>query len=142
MYAYPAVLTRDDNGTVTVSFRDVPEAHTFGETDDEALARAVDALESALSFYVDRRDRLPVPSKPKRGDRLVPLSALGMAKAALYETMREQDVGKAALARRLHCHLPQIDRLLDFSHASKLEQVEAALAALGKRLIVTIGDAA
>jgi len=43
----------------------------------------------------------------------VPLSALGMAKAALYEAMREQVVGRAELARRLRWHLPQVARVLD-----------------------------
>jgi antitoxin HicB len=142
MYAYPSTVTPDDKGGITVSFPDVPEALTEGETEEEALAHAVDALETALSFYVDRREALPTPSALRPGQRLVPLSALGMSKAALYETMREQGVGKAALARRLNCHLPQIDRLLDLCHASKLGQVEAALAALGKWLVVTIADAA
>jgi antitoxin HicB len=38
--------------------------------------------------------------------------------------------------------MPQVDRILDLCHASKLEQVETALAALGKRLVVTVADAA
>ena len=66
----------------------------------------------------------------------MPLSALGMAKAALYEAMREEGVGRAELARRLRWHLPQVARVLDLRHASKMEQVETALAALGLRLIV------
>jgi antitoxin HicB len=142
MYAFPAILRPDDNSTVQVIFPDVPEAHTFGETEADALARALDALESALSFYVDKRLQLPKPSKKRRGQHLVPLSALGAAKVALYEAMREQGIGKAALARRLDCHLPQIDRLLDLTHASKMAQLEAALAALGKRLVMTVADAA
>jgi antitoxin HicB len=40
--------------------------------------------------------------------------------------MRAGKIGKAELARRLHCHLPQIDRLLDLNHASRLDQLEAA----------------
>jgi hypothetical protein len=40
----------------------------------------------------------------------VPLSALGMAKTALYDGMREQGVGRAELARRLRWHLPQVNR--------------------------------
>jgi antitoxin HicB len=139
---YPAILEPDDNGTIRVSFRDVPEAHTFGDDEAEALLHAVDALETALSFYVDARKSLPRPSAAKRGERFVALSALGAAKAALYETMRAQGVGKAELARRLNVHLPQVDRILDLCHASKLEQVETALAVLGKRLVVTIADAA
>jgi antitoxin HicB len=31
----------------------------------------------------------------------------------------------------------KVDRLVDFEHSSKIEQVEAALAALGKRLKVS-----
>ena len=56
--------------------------------------------------------------------------------------MREQGIGKAELARRLQCHLPQIDRLLDLEHASRLDQLEQAFAAVGKRLEVAISDAA
>ncbi|MSP49444.1 MAG: type II toxin-antitoxin system HicB family antitoxin [Alphaproteobacteria bacterium] len=142
MLAYPAIFTSEPEGGFTVTFRDVPEAITWGGTDEEATSMAVDALETALSIYVDDRRDLPRPSAARRRERQVPLSALGMAKASLYATMRQQKVGKAALARRLHCHLPQIDRLLDFCHASKLAQIEKALASLGKRLIVDIRNAA
>lgn len=68
------------------------------------------------------------------------LPALTAAKLALYETMRSQGVRKAELARRLGRHMPQVDRLLDLHHASRLDQVEAALAALGKRLSVGVHD--
>jgi hypothetical protein len=38
--------------------------------------------------------------------------------------------------------LPQVNRVLDLRHASKMEQVETALAALGPRLIVDVAKAA
>jgi len=69
---------------------------------------------------------------------MVPLSSLGMAKTALYDAMREQGVGRTELARRLRWHLPQIARRLDLRHASRMEHVEAAIAALGLRLIVDV----
>jgi len=72
----------------------------------------------------------------------VPLSALGIAKTALHDAMREQGVGRAELARRLRRHLPQVYRALDPRHASRMEQVETALAALGLRLIVGVARAA
>jgi antitoxin HicB len=59
--------------------------------------------------------------------------------------MREQGVGRAELARRLRWHLPQVARVLDMRHASRMEQVEtalAALAALGLRLVVDVARAA
>jgi len=50
MFDYPVTLTPDDNGTVLVTFADVPEAITFGADEDEALLNAIDALETGLSF--------------------------------------------------------------------------------------------
>jgi antitoxin HicB len=36
----------------------------------------------------------------------------------------------------------QVDRLLDLNHASRLDQVESAFAALDKRIVIDIQDAA
>jgi antitoxin HicB len=138
MWDYPVELTPDaQTGGFVVTFPDVPEAITQAEDSDEALLRARDALETALTFYLDGRRDLPTPS-PAEGRPVVRPSALVCAKLALYEAMREQGVTKAALARRLGWHLPQIDRVLDLTHASRLEQVETALAALGRELTVEI----
>lgn len=142
MRQYPANLALDGNGTILVRFPDVPEAITHGNNEREALDHAVDALETALSLYVSAKRPIPVPSRAKRGQRSVSLSVLGEAKLALYESMWASRVGKAALARKLNCHLPQIDRLLDLTHKSRLDQLEAAFLALGKRLVFHLEDAA
>ena len=142
MRAYPAALTPDPDGGFTVTFRNVPEAITEGDTRDEALLRAEDALESALAMYIAAKDPLPTSPDAEADEVMVRLSALGMAKTALYEAMREQGVGRAELARRLRWHLPQVNRVLDLRHASRMEHVEAALAALGLRLIVDVARAA
>jgi len=134
---YPVTLTPDE-GTVLVTFPDVPEAITFGADEDEALLQAVDALETALSFYVEARKPLPVASKPKRGQRTVRPSALEGAKLGVYQAMMEQGIKKAELARRLGWHMPQVDRLFDLRHASRLDQIEAAARALGRHLDVRI----
>lgn len=142
MRAYPATLIPDPDGGFTVTFRDVPEAITESDTREDALLRAEDALESALAMYVAGKEPLPKASAAQPGEVIVPLSALGMAKAALYDAMRDQGVGRAELARRLRWHLAQVNRVLDLRHASKMEQIEAALAALGLRLIVDVARAA
>jgi antitoxin HicB len=142
MRAYPAALTPDPDSGFTVTFRNVPEAISEGDTREEALLRAEDALESALAMYIVAQEPLPTSSEPKADEEMVPLSALGMAKIALYDAMREQGVGRAELARRLRWHLPQVSRLLDLRHASRMEHVEAALAALGLRLIINVARAA
>lgn len=94
MLRYPVILKPDTNGTIRVEFPDVPEAHTFGEDADEAMMQAIDALESALSLYVDDRRDIPAPSAVKRGRRSVTLPALTEAKLALYAAMRAKKIGK------------------------------------------------
>jgi antitoxin HicB len=137
MFDYPVTLTPDD-GTVLVTFPDVPEAITFGADKDEALLYAVDALETALSFYVDARKPLPSVSKAKRGQHTVRPSALECAKLGVYQAMTEQGIKKAELARRLGWHMPQVDRLFDLRHASKLDQIEAAAKVLGRQIDVRV----
>ena len=127
-----------DGDTVLVTFADVPEALTFGADEDEALLQAVDALETALSMYVDARKPLPVASKAKRGQRTVRPSALDGTKLGVYQAMTEQGIKKAELARRLGWHMPQVDRLFDLRHASRLDQIEAAARVLGRRLDVRV----
>ena len=138
MLDYPVVLEAQPEGGFVVTFPDVPEAITQGEDEDEALLYAVDALESALSFYVDDRKPLPVPSKPKRGQRTVRPSALECAKLGVYRAMTEQGIKKSELARRLGWHMPQVDRLFDLKHASKLDQIEAAARVLGRHIEVSV----
>jgi antitoxin HicB len=70
MFEYPVNLTPDD-GTILVTFPDVPEAISFGADQDEALRYAAKALQTALSFYVDACKPLPAPNKPRRGQRIV-----------------------------------------------------------------------
>jgi antitoxin HicB len=138
MFDYPVTLTPDDNGTVLVTFADVPEAITFGADEDEALLQAVDALETGLSFYVDARKPLPAPSKAKKGQKTICPSALECAKLGVYQAMMEQGIKKSELARRLGWHMPQIDRLFNLRHASKLDQIEAAAGALGATLEIRV----
>jgi antitoxin HicB len=138
MLDYPVILAAQPEGGFVVTFPDVPEAITQGEDEDEALLYAVDALETALSFYVDDRKPLPVPSKAKRGQWTVRPSALECAKLGVYQAMTEQGIKKAELARRLGWHMPQVDRLFDLKHASRLDQIEAAARALGRHVEVSV----
>ncbi|MBF0136074.1 MAG: type II toxin-antitoxin system HicB family antitoxin [Magnetococcales bacterium] len=137
MWNYVVELTPAEEGGFVVTFPDIPPAITQGEDRDEALLRARDALETALEFYIDDRKPLPVPS-PAGGHPTVRPNALVCAKLAVYQAMQETGVRKAELARRLHWHLPQVDRLLDLRHASRLDQVETALDALGLQVVISV----
>lgn len=142
MLAYPALFEPEDKGFV-VTFPDIPEAITEGNTAAEAMEYAVDALQTILSEYINRRLEIPQPKRARgKNVRLVNLPALAEAKIGLYRSMRAKNVRKADLARRIGWQKSQVDRLLDLKHASRLDQIETALKALDKRLTVQVEDAA
>ena len=136
MLGYPIILKRDTNGQLMVRFPDIPEALSAGDDETHALAMGREAFITALDFYFDDRRLVPQPSRPKRGQKVVFLPARVAAKMLLHNAMVEQGVKKAELARRIGVAPPNIERLLNPRYASKIEPVEAALAALGKRLVV------
>ena len=133
MLDYPVHL-EDDAGSILVTAPDFPELTTFGEDRDEALVRAVDAFEEAIAARMHGGQDI---SEPSQGEARVVLPTLTAVKVTLYRTMRSQGVGKAELARRLGWHMPQVDRVLDLQHHSRMDQMDAALGAVGARLQVS-----
>jgi antitoxin HicB len=131
MLNYPVELTEDD-GTIMVSFPDIPGAHTWGEDQAEALANAVDALETMIAAMIADREAIPPPSAARRRPTVSP-SLLGALKVAVYGAMRARNWRKADLARAMGLNPRQIDRLLDLRHASTVAQLEQALAVCGQK---------
>ncbi len=58
---YAVKLTKDDNGTILATVPDIPEAITFGEDQEDALARAADAIETAIMARIAAREDIPSP---------------------------------------------------------------------------------
>jgi antitoxin HicB len=142
MMEYPVVLTPLDNGDIMAKFPDVSEAITYGHDLPHALAMAEDALMTAFEFYFDDRMHIPQPSKPEPGQQVITLSPMVTAKLAIYEAMIEEGITQVELASRLKCDPKQVRRLLDLYHNSRLDQLEKALRALGRQLIVEVRKAA
>jgi antitoxin HicB len=130
----PVKLSKEPEGGYTVTFPDIPEAITCGESIEDALYHAKDALESAMDFYLDDKRPVPVPSKPKRGQHTVELPASVAAKVLLLNEMSDQKVRPAELARRLKVTPQEVTRLIDWRHTSKIDGIAGALKALGKTL--------
>ena len=141
-FVYPVKLTVDkEDGGFVVTFRDLPEAISQGENIKDALSEAVDCLEEAIANRIVMDLSIPIPSNCKKGEYLIFLPVQMSAKAALYLTMKEIDVSKVELARRLQCDEKEIRRLLDPRHPSKLPRIEAALAIIGRQLVVGLQEA-
>jgi antitoxin HicB len=133
MLAYPVELTPDGK-FLMATFPDIPEANSQGDSVEDALEMAKDALETALDFYFDAHRPVPAPSKPKRGQHVVALRASVAAKVLLLNEMAAQKVRPSELARRLQMTRSEVTRLVNIRHASKIDAVAGALKALGKTL--------
>ncbi len=138
----PAAKSAPNETGYIATFPDVPEAHAQGESVEEAIGEASDALVAALGGYVELRHSIPIPSRPRRGQRLVDLSPLVAAKLALYQAMHEAGISRVGLGKKLGLSEGAVRRLLDLDHRSHIGQIDAALATLGKRLVVQVDDAA
>jgi len=130
MYDYAIRFEQGDEPGYAVFCRDLPRLNSYGDDRDHAISEAVDAIETTLSIYVDERKAIPEATPPQEGEHVVHLPAVTVAKIALWNAMMERGMRKADLRRLLGVAQVQSDRLVDFLHTSKMEQLEAALDAL------------
>jgi antitoxin HicB len=140
MLGYRIKIEPDDNGTLLVACPALPEVTTFGDDEADAMRRAVGALEEAIAARM--ADGEDVPEGHQRGPRLVRLPALTVLKVELYRQLRAAGMTRAELARRLGWKRESVDRLFRLDHASRLQQLEAAFAALGQAVSVSVHAAA
>ncbi|MCX7176329.1 MAG: type II toxin-antitoxin system HicB family antitoxin [Proteobacteria bacterium] len=135
---YPAKFASAKEGGFVVTFRDIPEAITQGDSLEEATAMAEDVLVSAMDFYFEDRRAVPLPSLPKRGERLIELPPSVAAKVLLLNELVLSGLSNIELARRMGTRPQEVQRIVDLNHATKIDTIAAALAALGKRLDVRV----
>ena len=132
-FVYPAKFTPDKkDGGFVVTFRDLPEAITQGETVEECLEEAAGALQAALEGRIMSGLDIPPASKPKHGEHLIAVPVQTALKTALYLAMRDLGITRVELARRLRIDEKEARRMLDPRHPTKADRLEKALAALGK----------
>ncbi len=133
-FTYPVTLTPDEeDGGFVISFRDLPEAITQGDTVKEALLEATDCLDEAISGRIDDGINIPEPSKQKKGEYNVSIPLQTAMKAALYLAIKDAGITKVELAKRINVNEKEARRMLDPHHGTKLPSLEKALIALGKQ---------
>ncbi len=141
-YDYPATIECDEDGRHVVSFPDFGWGATDGATRDEALAEARDLLRELIAATMREGGALPKPSPAGRRRPLVVPPVQTALKAALYEAWREAGISQRRFARDLDVAESEVRRMLNPDHATKAATIDRALRRLGKRLTVTVGEAA
>lgn len=133
---YPATFEPAPEGGFVVTFRDIPEAITQGDTEAEAFDMAQDALLTTMEFYFDDKRHIPAPSAPQASDRLITLPLSIWAKVLLLNEMLAQRVTPSELARRLNTTPQNMNKVIDLGHTTKIDALADAMRALGRRLEV------
>ncbi len=141
-YNYPAEIERDEDGRHVVTFPDFGWGATDGATREEALAEARDLLRELIAATTREGKDLPQPSRASRRRPLVVPPLPIALKAALYEAFRNAGMSQRHLARNLEVADREVRRMLNPDHATKAATIERALRVLGKRVSVTVGEAA
>ena len=141
-YNYPTKVERDLDGRYVVTFPDFGWGATDGATLDDALAEARDLLREVIAATMREGKDLPEPSRAtKRRPLVVPPVTIAL-KAALYEAFRTAGMSQRRLARDLDVAESEVRRMLNPDHATKAVTIDRALRRLGKRVTVTVGEAA
>lgn len=140
---YFALFEPADEGGFIITFPDLGFGASQAETEPEALEVAEDLLLCLLSISIRDGKTIPAPKKHRgRNYRAIRLPALASIKTELYRAFQASGMRKAELARKLGIPKTNIDRLFLFGHNTRLAQIEAALAAIGKRVSFQIDEAA
>jgi antitoxin HicB len=137
-FQYPVLLTSAEEGGFVVTCRDLPELVTQGETEEDALAQAADAMDEVFATYLTEGVDFPQPSKAGRREHWVAPPAETVAKAALAVAMRQAGISKVQLAKRLGVDEKEVRRLLDPHYGSKLPRIAKAISLLGQRLVIGV----
>jgi antitoxin HicB len=132
---YPVQLDPEEDGGYVVTLPDIGYGATQGDTLEEALLQAEDMLDEAILGMIAHNEEVPAPS-PAKGLPVARLPALTAAKLELYRAMRRAGLDAPQLAARLGWPAKKVTHILDGYHVVRLEQLEAVLAALGRRLVV------
>lgn len=136
-YDYAFRFAKEDDGWV-ITCRDLPEAISQANADEDRIEVAEGCLQAALESRIRDNEPLPVARKPRRGEVSINPPAATAAKAALYDAMRDAGISKVELARKLGIDEKEVRRMLDTGHGTKLPRIAEALEVMGRHLHIAL----
>ncbi|MBF0623840.1 MAG: hypothetical protein HQL82_03430 [Magnetococcales bacterium] len=101
------------------------------------MASAADLLKAMITTAIAEDLDIPTPSVAA-GRPLVHPDPMVAAKAGLHMALREARISRIELGRQLGWTVSRVEQVLDPRHNSGMKQINQALAALGKRLLVSV----
>lgn len=137
-FRFPAQVEPNGDGGFIASFKDVPEALTEAATMEELKVNALDALITAIDFYVEDQRPFPNPSKANPEDLIIELPPSVVAKIFLLNAMVETKTRPVDLAKKLGISRQEVNRITDLHHTTKIDTIARALYALNRQLNISV----
>jgi len=133
---YPAIFESQEPSGFCVQFIDIPGAITEGETIEECLFNAAEALTGVIESYIELGQEIPRPSEGIKGAYYIAPDA--RVQSALLIRWARGNRSLADIARALETSWPAAQRLENPSHYPTLKQLEKAASVLGKKLVLSL----
>jgi len=136
---YQALFEPAVEGGFVITFPDLPFGVSQADSEEDGVIEAVALLETIIGELIKKGEPFPA-AKRRRGQnyRSVVLPSLSSVKAELYREFLASGIRKAELAKHLEISEGHLERLFDFRRGRRLELLEAAFSALGKRLVIEV----
>ena len=131
---YPCTIVPDEPTGFLVQFIDFEEAFTGGATFEEAIFNASEVLTGILSYRLDNKIDVPLPSALQQDQFAVAPDTSTQTAMLIRQSRKDRTLSD--LARTLGTSWPSAQRLENPHHSPNLKQLERAAAALGKRLVL------
>lgn len=123
-----------EDGTEIIKCRDLPELLSW-PGDGETLEQwAKYAVQDCIAFRMKDGETIPEASKPEDGEYVVRLSPSEEAKILLHNEMVRRGITRSDLSKRAGLRLPDVTRLLNIRHKTKIDAIISALNSIGADL--------
>src|SRR5271170_1896582 len=140
---YPALFEPQPEGGYLITFPDFEWGISQGDAEEDSRMMATALLQTMIQKHIRDGEALPKASRLRgRKYRFIRLPAMQAAKAELYRQFRASGLRKIDLASRMGIPKTVVDRLFDLDHHTRMNQIEAAFEALGKRIGIVVENAA
>lgn len=136
--SYPCEISKDPETGQTILECKEPSAFSFGENLEEAGKEMHSLLLDSVSDFIDEGKPFPVPQEAKKSEVSVELSPSETVKVLFLNSMVETRTKPVKIAKKLGIARQEVTRILNPRQKTKIDTLEKAIEATGKKLIFTV----
>ena len=137
-FNFACYFLKAEDGTDIIKCRDIPELLSWPADGESKESWARYAVEDCIAFMMKDGIKVPYASPAQAGEFVVELTPTEEVKILLHNEMIEANIGRSTLATKTGLSLPEVTRLLNLKHRTKIDSLALALNSLGKKLNLSV----